>query len=311
MIVLFCAGCAFGIAYAWQSATHPDRLPFSSREEEPQEESPPEEPEEEPASQEPEDDLTFESQVPAGEEEETPSDTLPDGDGSQETPPAETETEDDSSAAYTESPFSAPELASTVPESERADSSYFDDAAFVGDSITNGIKSYGLMNNTTVIANTGLNPSTILTDAKINMGGTYVTALEALGMTQPAKIYVMQGSNGIAWFDLETFVDLYAQLIDSILEQHPDSVVYVQSILPVTQSYSDADNDISNAKIRQYDEAIRQMAIEKGVHYLNVAEALSDETGALPEEASPLDGMHFGPTYYNKWFDYLKTHVAS
>ena len=50
---------------------------------------------------------------------------------------------------------------------------------------------------------------------------------------------------------------------------------------------------------------------EKGVYYLNVAEAFKDELGNLPTEASPKDGMHFGSTYYMKWFDYLKCHAVT
>ena len=53
------------------------------------------------------------------------------------------------------------------------------------------------------------------------------------------------------------------------------------------------------------------MAQEKEYYYLNVAEAFADENGCLPEEASPTDGMHFGPKYYEVWFEYLKNHVAN
>ena len=37
---------------------------------------------------------------------------------------------------------------------------------------------------------------------------------------------------------------------------------------------------------------------------------MKDENGMLPDEASPADGMHFGPDYYTKWFEYLKTHTV-
>ena len=45
---------------------------------------------------------------------------------------------------------SAPEGA--LPETERVKSPYFDDAVFVGDSITTGIELYQMMANTTVLA---------------------------------------------------------------------------------------------------------------------------------------------------------------
>ena len=42
---------------------------------------------------------------------------------------------------------------------------------------------------------------------------------------------------------------------------------------------------------------IRDSSKEKGVYFVNVAEALKNDRGELPEEASPTDGMHFGPEY--------------
>ena len=68
----------------------------------------------------------------------------------------------DSSSSQEESQAAAQELVygQPVPESDWASTSYFDDAVFVGDSITDGIKLYGVMNNATVIAHTGINPAT-------------------------------------------------------------------------------------------------------------------------------------------------------
>lgn len=187
---------------------------------------------------------------------------------------------------------------------------FFDGAVFIGDSITDGIKSYGLMKNATVISNTGLNPETILTGKKIKTSSGYVTALEALARTNPKKVYILLGANGIAWFSEDYFVKEYGLFVDAVKEQHPESTVYIQSILPVTKAYSNANNGVTNAKIDQYNARLKQLAQEKGVQYVNVAEALKDSYGALPAEASPTDGMHFGPTYYKKWFAYLKTHTA-
>ena len=85
----------------------------------------------------------------------------------------------------------------------------------------------------------------------------------------------------------------------------------MQSILPVTASKEQSDPQFANSKIQEYNAALLNMAQEKKYYYLNVAEAFADENGRLPEEASPTDGMHFGPKYYEVWFEYLKKHVAN
>ena len=110
----------------------------------------------------------------------------------------------------------------------------------------------------------------------------------------------------------EDFISAYGRLVDTLRQQHPDAIVYVQSILPVTADYEKrADAVTDNATIDEYNEALMAMAEEKGVYYLNVAEIFKDETGALFSEASPTDGIHFGATWYRKWFDYLRTHAVS
>lgn len=196
-----------------------------------------------------------------------------------------------------------------VPKGEWAPTSYFDDALFVGDSITYGMQVYNTMSNATIIAHTGINPETILTKEVIRTDEGTVTVLDAMKKHSPGKIYIMLGANGVAFLSKDKMMEFYAKFLDQVKAQHPDSIIYVQSILPVTAEKS-KDERYSNQRITEYNLALMELTKEKQVYYVNVAEAFQDENGALPTEASPKDGMHFGPEYYAKWFDYLKTHTV-
>ncbi|MBC8571120.1 GDSL-type esterase/lipase family protein [Zongyangia hominis] len=196
-----------------------------------------------------------------------------------------------------------------LPKSEPVTDSYFDDALFVGDSITTGIEAYGVMPNTTVVASTGINPNTIMSSPVIETVNGTVTILDAMSAYHPKKIYIMLGSNGVQFIGKETMMELYGTFVDAVKNQHPDSVIYLQSILPVTQAKVDANPDLTNEKIDEYNEAIMALAKEKEVYYLNVGESLKDASGALPDEASPNDGMHFGKPRYEIWMAYLKSHT--
>lgn len=187
---------------------------------------------------------------------------------------------------------------------------YFDDAAFVGDSITEGIKLYEIMGNASVVAARGINLDTVFTDDQIRTAAGNTTVLGALEAANPKKIYIMFGANGVGWFTPEHFTKVYTQFVQSVKKQHPDSQIFLQSILPVTQEFDDSRDDISNAKINQYNELVVNIAEAEDVYYLDVASAIKDEKGCLPEDSNG-DGMHFGTKYYNKWFDYLKTHTVS
>ena len=184
---------------------------------------------------------------------------------------------------------------------------YFDDAAFVGDSITEGIKLYEVMTNATVVAARGINLDNVFTDDQIRTAQGNSTVMGALEAAEPKKIYIMFGANGVGWFTEQHFTDVYTKFVQAVKEQHPDSQIYLQS---VTQEFDDSREDISNDKINRYNELVVEIAEEQKVHYLDVASAFKDEKGCLPEDSNG-DGMHFGNKYYQKWFDYLKSHTVA
>lgn len=241
------------------------------------------------------------------------SDSMQSGDVSSSNSNSESESAS-SSASESQEVLTASQVVygTPIPETPRVKSEYFDDALFIGDSISEGIELYQMMDNATVLAGKGLNPETIFTKTVVTgSDGTDKTVIEALPDYHPNKVYVMLGANGLGWIAKDKFINEYAKLIDAIKLAYPDIPIYIQSVLPVTAKYEQEKPEITNAKIDEYNEAILALTKDKQVYYVNVAECFKDETGALPDEASPKDGMHFGADYYQKWFDYLKTHVVT
>lgn len=204
-----------------------------------------------------------------------------------------------------------PEDGVTVPAGERVRSDYFDDAVFVGDSLTEGIRGYSVMENTSVLAITGLGIDNFFTREGIkDENGERITVQAALDKMQPGKIYLLLGTNALG-YDKESFKAAYSRVVSALKSAHPGSILYVQSMLPVTSNVQEKYPSVSNEKIVEYNAYIKEVCQEVGgVWYVNVHEALVDENGELPLEASPNDGIHFGRVYYEKWFEYLKSHTA-
>jgi lysophospholipase L1-like esterase len=201
------------------------------------------------------------------------------------------------------------ESLSTVAEGSWAPSSYFDDAVFFGDSLTDGIKLYDVMNNATVISHTGINLTNIFTREVISQSsGGKVTMLDALQKQNPKKVYILLGANSMG-MEKGMFLSAYRRLVKEVVARTNGATIYVQSILPVTHTYETNRPEFANSVIDEYNAGLRQMAIEEGVEYLDVAEAFKNENNALPEEMST-DGMHFGTAGYQKWFAYLRVHTA-
>lgn len=198
-------------------------------------------------------------------------------------------------------------IGSPIPEGAVQPESYLDDAIFIGDSLTTGLSLYGLLPEDQVLADTGINPQTILSRECISQDGTEKTVLDAAASLEPEKIYIMLGANGVAFLNFDDIVAWYGELIDGLQAEHPDSDIYVQSILPVTREKED--ETLNNDRITELNGLLQQMAEEQEVYYLSVNEAIADEEGFLPTELSA-DGMHFGTTVYEEWLDYLLCHTV-
>ncbi len=199
----------------------------------------------------------------------------------------------------------APIPKNEIPQGEE----WFNDAIFIGDSLTVGLSAYKILDENLVFASTGINPQTILTKDCIEKNGVSLTVADAIKDLTPKKIYVMLGSNGVAFLSKDKLIELYGEFIDILKTTHPDSQIYLQSIMPVTASKEKGDDRYANSKIDEYNEAILDLATEKQVYFVYVAEAVKDENGCLPDSASS-DGMHFGPSVYNLWLDYLREHYV-
>lgn len=198
-------------------------------------------------------------------------------------------------------------------ETERVRSEYFNDAVFIGDSITTGISLYDIMPNAKVFASTGINLQSINTAQVINNpdGGDKLTILQALEKSDAEKIYVMLGANGLAFLGAESTVDLYKAFIEKIKEIKPNAIIYVQSIFPIhekkfAERYK---GNLTNETVDETNKLLIKMSEELGVYFVNPAEIFKDETGGLMDEVTP-DGLHFNSEYYTKWMDYLKTHAV-
>ena len=136
-----------------------------------------------------------------------------------------------------------------------------------------------------------------------------LTVLDAVRAAAPHKVYVMLGSNGVAFLTQDNIIEFYGEFLDELRAALPNAILYVESVLPVTHEKEAGDSRYANSKIDALNDALLDLATEKGAYFVNVSEAIKDEAGCLPAAASS-DGMHFGVSTYNKWVDYLLTHTV-
>ena len=200
-------------------------------------------------------------------------------------------------------------LPCTVPAGAAADEGWFADAVFVGNSRTEGLRMYSNLAGAQFFSSVGLTVTSAFTEPCVNLDGQLLTVAEALELADYGKVYIMLGLNELGWVYESVFAEDYWKIIDVIRSSHPEAEIYVQSIMPVSR-LKDGDGGVyTNANVVRLQKALCEMCLEKGVHYVNVAEAVQDAEGFLPDASTP-DGVHLTPECCGLWADYLKTHTG-
>lgn len=180
------------------------------------------------------------------------------------------------------------------------DYSCFSDCAFIGNSRVLDLKNYGLCEN--VYASVGLRVDTVFTE---KASGSNVVIIDELNGKHFKKVFLMFGDNECGWPNTNAFINRYAKVIAAVRERVPEAEIYLQSVLPISRA-ADAKNEYgcNNAAINKLNEAIKQLAKDEGVHYINPAAAMTDSQGFLPDEAAS-DGVHLRKKYCRIWLNYL------
>lgn len=190
---------------------------------------------------------------------------------------------------------------------------YFADAVFIGDSRTVGLFEYGgLEEISTFYASTGLTVHKLFSSKIVAVPGQKqkITVEEALTQNQFAKVYLMIGINEMGTGTPESFLEKYAECVAHIQELQPDAVIYLQSIMCVTDERSAQGDYITNEGINIRNEGIAAMADNERVFYLDVNQPVCDETGAMTAGYT-YDGVHLKAQYIALWKDYLKCHAMA
>lgn len=212
----------------------------------------------------------------------------------------ETTTEEQTFAPATQTEPS-PAAVPTAPTD--FDASYFDDALFIGDSITTGLYLYGYLDQSLVYAKLGLAPSTAL-DSEID-GETIDSKIKA---NKPGKIYIMLGTNSVGYADGEYLATCMGELVHHI-SKVSKAKIYVLSIPPITYyAEADYDNALTTSAINEYNSALENVISGTKAKFLDLHSVLTAPDGYYYEEYHEMDGIHFMGSTYQVMLSFLEKH---
>lgn len=203
-----------------------------------------------------------------------------------------------------------------IPENKYANEtieSFFDKAAFVGDSVMHGMNLYTTRNNTSISSATFLTLTSFaarhalsdVTESSYHplYNGQKMKVEDALLIDGANKVFIFFGLNDVR-VTPTTYFENYVKFINSVLEKNPDIDIFVVSSTypvqypgkmdaPTAAAYRDQLLDL-NTRLQQYCE-------DNNMYYIDVINPLCDSNGFLSASYSSDNYVHLTNKAYTIW----------
>ena len=183
------------------------------------------------------------------------------------------------------------ELAEAEAWKNRTPNEKFANSIVLGDSITQGLYEYGVLDESLVIADRGTEVSK-LGNSKIEEHISKVIDLH------PQSIFLSYGLNDLSALqgNSDLFKENYKAIIVQLKEALPDTKLYINSILPVTQHA--IDTTVYYENIPQFNEKLIELCTENNITFI-------DNTDLVKPEYYGSDGIHLSPSFYPDWVNHM------
>lgn len=198
--------------------------------------------------------------------------------------------------------YSGPDL-TALP---RQDDSFFERSAILGNSLVEGLRLFSNLKTLHYFSATSVSVVSATQTKNVRLNdGSYGTLVQALCQGQYDKIYIELGINEIGG-NVDSFIQRYGAMIDTIRASEPEAELYILSVLPVTRGKSQSSTSFNMTRVNLYNTALYRLASEKQCYYMDVCAAFLGSDGYLPSSWSS-DGVHLYAQYYSVWENCMRT----
>lgn len=186
---------------------------------------------------------------------------------------------------------------------------FFDDAAFIGDSISLKLQNYHAANGTfgkAVFLTAGsYSVNHAVNDTmRLMFRGEEMTPEDALAACNAKKVFILLGMNDIGLVGVEGTLENWSVMLQRIREKNPRIEIYIQSGTPI---YAGGEKGkLTNENMDRYNALLKQFAKENDCHFVDVASALKDGTGALKPSFCSDEYVHLTDAGSEAWIEVLK-----
>ena len=248
------------------------------------------------------------------ESSETVSDVIEE---SSEVSDTESSTDESSStdvASTTASNDDKPPLTSSTADKNAAQG-FFGDVAFIGDSISVGLRlratSTKRLPGATFLARESyssyhaVNGSMLLT-----YRGQKMSPENAVKASGCKKVFIMLGMNDLNMYStLDGCIRSMQTMISRIKSKNPGVKIYIQSMTPIV--IGSEKGRLNNKNIDQYNVMLKSLAASVGAVYIDVATPLKNSANGLNPKYSSDQYVHLNNTGLDIWISALEKFAAS
>lgn len=212
----------------------------------------------------------------------------------------------------------------TPSEGKPVSADYFDDVVFIGDSISEGLKTYVLWKKSELkvdyfgkaefltAISFGLH-NALVGNKLPTYKGQRLPLEQSVAKMNVNKAYILLGENDLNPYPTKTIIKNYDEMINKLHSEKPNLKIFIQSITPITreEEKDQTYKNVTRAKVDEVNKALYQFAKEKGYYYLDVNTAVKDKEGFLSDKYSYSHTCHMRPEALELWIAYLRTHTVN
>ncbi|MCD8116323.1 MAG: GDSL-type esterase/lipase family protein [Oscillospiraceae bacterium] len=201
---------------------------------------------------------------------------------------------------------------------------FFDDALFVGDSVSYRLELYAAqeredggecLDAAQFFTAGSLGWDNLLWDLDTpssvhpSYQGEKMYLEDAVAASGAKKVYIMLGMNDVGAYEIDEVIEAVNENCTRVLAENPDVEIFIESVTPILASKETT--SLNNEVVDNFNQALENYCSEQGFAYLDVASVMKNESGSLISEyCSDPDamGIHFSAEGCAAWIEYLEQH---
>jgi lysophospholipase L1-like esterase len=129
-------------------------------------------------------------------------------------------------------------------------------------------------------------------------------AIEGYVASKPDKVFIMIGANNIMNRHEGILVDDISSIINRIRAASPKTQIFIHSILPVN-------NNFSNTLIERYNDQIQTLCSNRNVKFISLYGLFKDSKTIIKSNYYLPDGIHLAEAGYQVWANAIRGYVFS